>query len=240
MDGQSVAERVKHLHERVRAACDRAGRDVNDVHILAVSKFHSLHRVREAYHEGLRDFAENYAQEALTKIEQLENLPVHWHFIGRIQSNKVKFLAGRFAAIHSVDRLSVARELDRVSASAGRVQDIFLQANIAGESQKGGADASDLRKLTREILGLSHLRMLGLMVMPPFADNSEDMRPHFARARVLLGELREELQGEWAGRHPLDQLSMGTTQDFEVAIEEGATWIRIGTDIFGPREEILK
>lgn len=239
MAGASVAERVQKLNTRISAAVARAGRSSGAVRLLAVSKFQELNKIREAYECGQRDFAENYVQEAVGKQEQLENLPVRWHFIGRIQSNKVKFLAGKFWAIHSVDRVSIAEALNRLCAERNVVQNVFLQFNIAGEESKAGAGERELADLFESACRCSNLRVLGLMVMPPLEASPEEARGFFARARKELERLRGTLAEEIRRRHPCDELSMGTSHDFETAIEEGATWIRIGTDVFGPREEKL-
>lgn len=232
MAGTSVGERLEQVKSRVRSACAAHGRDPASVHVLAVSKLHDIHAIRAAYDHGQRDFAENYAQEALGKLDQLASLPVAWHFIGRIQTNKLKLLANRFAVIHSVDRLEVAEKLNALTRER---QDIFLQFNVAAESSKGGADEAGLRALAAAVVSqCPRLRLRGVMVMPPL---DQPARPFFARARELTAEIRATFDASSAVAHPFDELSMGTSADFEDAIAEGATWIRIGTDIFGPREE---
>ncbi len=222
MAGMSVVNRLQIIRNRAAKACARAGRAEDAVHILAVSKGQPIEKIREAFDCGQKFFAENYVQEALGKLDQLENLPVEWHFIGRIQSNKVKQLAGHFAKIHSVDRLSIAASLD--SLSSNRPQEIFLQYNVADEASKGGGNERDVEEMAEKIQSLPHVRVRGLMVMPPLLEKPEDSRPFFKKARALRDKLR------------LNELSMGTSADFEVAIEEGATWIRIGTEIFGERK----
>ena len=228
-----VAARLKNLRERIFEACLVCGRDPGSVQLLAVSKLHPLSLVHAAYREGQRDFAENYVQEALDKIlESTANLPgARWHFIGRIQSNKVKPLANRFAAIHSIERASIAEALNALTPEGLR-QDIFLQFNVAAEATKGGVvEELDLEKLFHCIVErCPRLRVLGLMVMPPLDQPS---RPYFARARTFLARLRGT---QVQGFHPLDQLSMGTSGDYAEAIAEGATWIRIGSEIFGERK----
>jgi pyridoxal phosphate enzyme (YggS family) len=216
----------------MREACTACGRDPDSVRILAVSKLHPLSLVREAVACGQSDFAENYVQEAVDKIDESAGLPLHWHFIGRIQSNKVKFLGGgRFAAIHSIDRASIAEALNTLTP-VGTRQDIFLQFNVAAEVTKGGVvEELDLENLFHFVVEhCPRLRVLGLMVMPPL---DQSPRPYFARARAFLGRLRGV---QVQGLHPLDQLSMGTSSDYAEAIAEGATWIRIGTEIFGERK----
>lgn len=220
MAGTSVGERLQKINSRIASACGRAGRKPESVRVLAVSKLQSIAKIREAYECGQKFFAENYFQEAKAKQEQLVNLPLEWHFIGRIQSNKAKLIAGRFALIHSVDRVAIVEAL----AKTGVAQDILLQYNVAGEASKGGAAEEELESMLAAARG-TKLRVRGLMVMPPLTQNADANRPLFksayAKARAL----------------GLDELSMGTSQDFEVAVEEGATWIRIGTDVFGPREK---
>ena len=221
MVGMSVAIRLQKIRSRAAKACAVAGRAEESVNILAVSKGQPIAKIREAFNCGQKFFAENYVQEVLIKLEQLETLPVDWHFIGRIQSNKVKLLAGRFSQIHSIDRLNIAATLDSLSLT--KPQEIFLQYNVADESSKGGATERDLEELAVKIEAMPHLRLRGLMVMPPLLENPEQVRPFFKKARAMRDKLR------------LNELSMGTSADFEVAIEEGATWIRIGTEIFGER-----
>lgn len=218
----SVADRLKKLKARIDDASKAAGRQRDSVKLLAVSKLQDSGKIREAYSCGQTDFAENYVQEAIAKQAELGDLPLRWHFIGRIQSNKVKSLAGRFAVIHSVDRLSVLEALDRASTG---VQEIYLQFNVAGESSKGGAaDERALEDLLTAAKKCANLRVLGLMVMPPLEASVEESRGYFRRAREL------------ATRLGLKELSMGTSHDFVQAIAEGATIIRVGTDVFGPRE----
>lgn len=220
-DGTSVAIRLEKINERVAAACARSGRRREDVRVLAVSKLQPVSKIREAFVAGQIYFAENYVQEAVDKLGQLADLPIEWHFIGRLQTNKIKMVAGHFAAIHSVDRLEVAQGLNARTSS--RVQDIFLQYNVALEASKGGASEKEVMDLVERASQWPNLQVRGLMVMPPLFKNVEEARPFFKKARVLAEKLR------------LNELSMGTSADFAVAIEEGATWVRIGSEIFGER-----
>lgn len=235
MAGPSIGVRLKKLEHRVAAACERSGRALSSVQVLAVSKKQTQHSVRAAVDCGQSDFAENYVQEAIEKVAAAADLKVRWHFIGRIQANKAKLLVGKFAAIHSVDRGEILQRLNQTCVVQKLTQNIFLQFNVAAEPSKGGVTELELTNLCAEALACSHLRVLGLMVMPPLRVNSAASRGDFAHARKVLKRLRESHSSSLT-LHPLDQLSMGTSQDFEVAIEEGATWIRVGTDIFGPRE----
>lgn len=235
MAGVSVGNRLESVRARVASACAQAGRSPDSVRILAVSKGQSIDKIRSAYEHGQRDFGENFAQESAAKMDQLHSLPARWHFIGRIQSNKVKVIAGHYAAVHSVDRMEIARRLNMLSPRFR--QDILLEFNSGAEDSKGGLDESGLRELLRFILAeCPHLRVMGLMTMPP-AGGGAVARSCFQRTRAMLDRLRRELTPEQLGAHPLNELSMGTTADFEEAIAEGATWIRVGSEIFGPREE---
>ena len=243
MTGLSVEKRLFNLRQRIQIACARSGRPQESVQLLAVSKLQDSQRIREALACGQRDFAENYVQEAAEKQAQLENSVLRWHFIGRIQSNKVKQLTGKFEAIHSVDRARILQLLNSQGAALGVVQKIFLQYNVANESSKAGAGDAELGELMESLRSSTHLSALGLMVMPPLSENPEDSRTHFVRARATLARLEAGLRmrsenpflSEERARHPFNQLSMGTSHDFEVAIEEGATWVRIGSELFGPR-----
>ena len=233
MAGQSIEKNLENVRTRMRETCAGRGRKAASVKLLAVSKLHGPQAVRAAHAAQQMDFAENYLQEAEEKKDDLSDLPLRWHFIGRLQSNKLKAMAGNFVAIHSVDSVAHAEKLNQFCKEKNLVQDVFLQFNVANEQSKGGADSAAIEQLLTAAMKCANLRVMGLMVMPPLTENPEDARPHFARARKLLESWREKS----AGRHPLNELSMGTSHDFKVAIEEGATWIRIGTEIFGPREE---
>jgi pyridoxal phosphate enzyme (YggS family) len=236
MTGLSVGERLQNLRARVITACLQGGRSPDGVHLLAVSKLQESARIRTVAQLGQVDFAENYLQEAEVKMAELAELPLRWHFIGRVQSNKVKNLAGRFFAVHSVDRVVIAQKLNQHCAALNVVQNIFLQFNVAQEASKGGTDRDDLNALLHYVKPCLHLRALGLMIMPPPHEDEERARRHFRLARATLGELRATLTAEELLRHPLNELSMGTSQDFAWAVAEGATWIRIGTQIFGARK----
>ena len=240
MAGMSLGDRLKIIQDRVESACLRSGRDPLVTRILAVSKFQSVESIQAAYDCGQRDFGENYVQEALGKQKQLSHLiDVRWHYIGRIQSNKAKQMAAGFSLIHSVDRPVVAEALSRHAGPD--VCKILLQFNVSDESSKAGLSEDDLQGTMDYIEGnqLDHLSVCGLMVMPPPSEDAQSLRPYFIRARRKLEDMRQRVGTAGLTRHPLNQLSMGTSQDFEVAIEEGATWVRIGTEIFGPRKKAL-
>jgi pyridoxal phosphate enzyme (YggS family) len=216
------------ISERIERACARAGRDPDSVRLVAVSKTFPADRVRKLLDAGHRLFGENLVQEALAKIPEVRAGAV-WHLVGTLQRNKARHAVGVFELIHSVDDLRLAAELDRRAAAAGLRQAILVQLNLAGEGTKSGVGESDLAPLLDGIAGMGHLDLRGLMTIPPPVEVAEQSRLHFARLR----ELRDRAAGR-LGR-PLPELSMGMTDDFEVAAEEGATLIRVGRAIFGER-----
>jgi hypothetical protein len=227
---QEVAARISGLRERIAAAAARSGRDPGEVVLLGASKRQPPERLRAAWAGGLRVFGENRVQEA---EEHREVLPaeVDWHLIGPLQSNKAKRAVELFSTVHSVDRLKVARVLDREAGERGLCLDCFLEVNLADEDSKAGFGARGLAERVAPVAELAHLRVLGLMAIPPFPNDPEESRPWFRRLRELSEALaqRPEWHG-WPGR-----LSMGMSADFEVAVEEGATHVRVGTALFGAR-----
>ena len=226
---RELAERTAEVKEALAEAAREAGRAPEDVTLVAVSKLHPASDIRDLAETGQTEFGENYVQEALSKQEELAGLPIHWHFIGGLQSNKAKYMAGRFALVHSVDSAKLAQALHKKAVSLNVVQDILIQVNIAGEVQKSGITVENLPKLAESVLGMEGVRLVGLMTMPPFFDDPERARPVFARLRKLKGELEQRLGMK------LPHMSMGMTGDFVPAVQEGATLVRIGTRIFGER-----
>jgi pyridoxal phosphate enzyme (YggS family) len=220
----TIAERWQAVRARVDAACQRAGRTPSEVTIVAVSKTHPAASVREAAAAGATDFGENYAQELVAKRAECGD--VRWHFIGRLQRNKAKFVAGQVALIHAVDDIDLAVAIGKRTQV---VQPVLLALNAADEATKGGVTAADAAALARGIIAVPNVRLDGLMTMPPPADDPEASRPYFERLRELRDRLADELA------IPLPILSMGMSGDFEVAIACGATHVRIGTAIFGAR-----
>ena len=222
-----IAQNLEAVRRRIIAAAQKAGRDPQQVRLVAVSKTVPAERLKEAVAAGQSLFGENYLQEAREKIAAL-TAGVSWHFIGHLQSNKAKAAVALFELIHGVDRLKLAQALDAAAAPLGQVQEILLQVDLAGEASKSGADPEAVPELLREISRLPHLKVMGLMTMPPFLA-AEAVRPYFKALR----ELRDRLQ-DLSGQ-PLPELSMGMSGDYEVAVEEGATLVRVGTAIFGSR-----
>ena len=227
----TIAERWRAVTARVAAACERAGRSAAEVTLVAVSKTHPADAIREACAAGATDFGENYAQELATKAAELAAgapLPaLRWHFIGRLQRNKARLVAGKVALIHAVDSADLAAEIAR--RAGGAVQPILLAVNLGGEASKGGVAPDAAPAIARAVAAIAGTSLDGLMTMPPPADDPEAGRPHFLALRALRDRLADEL-----GR-PLPVLSMGMSHDFEVAIACGATHVRIGTAIFGTR-----
>jgi pyridoxal phosphate enzyme (YggS family) len=237
-DTAGVRDRLAAVRERLAAAAARAGRDPADIALVGVSKRKPAALVVEAVGAGLTHVGESYAQEALVKLPEAREalaaagLPQpRWHFIGRLQRNKARQVAPLFDLVESVDRASLAEELDRRAAQAGRTLPILLQVDTSREPQKGGTAPESLVELLAASSAWQHLRVEGLMTIPAAASDPESARPAFARLRAL----RDELRGQ-PGAQSLRELSMGMSGDYEVAIEEGATIIRVGTAIFGPRE----
>jgi pyridoxal phosphate enzyme (YggS family) len=226
----SIAERLAEVREEIRAAALAAGRDPGEVRLVAVSKTRPAADVIEAFRAGQIIFGENYVQELRTKASEVKE-PVAWHFIGSLQSNKVRQIAGLVSMIHSVDRLSLAEEISRQWGRLSLTCDLLVQVNISGEVTKSGTTAEDALQLVRDIARLPNLRIRGLMTMPPFFDDPEASRPYFAGLR----QLAELIHGEAIPGVEMGELSMGMSGDFAAAIQEGATLVRVGTAIFGER-----
>ena len=236
----SVAENLNEVRRRIRAACDRSGRNPEDVILIAVSKLKPFSDILEACASGAAHFGENYVQELRQKIEENDHIneahPIQWHMIGHLQKNKVKYLIGHTALIHSVDSISLAEQIEKEAAKRDQSVRILLEVNIAREESKWGFDPVNVLKAAQEISFLPHVRTLGLMTSAPFTDNPETNRGYFHNLNLLAQELAymKLLPAEDSVFH-VPALSMGMTGDFEVAVEEGATMVRVGTAIFGKR-----
>lgn len=226
----TIAINLARINGRIQAAAEGAGRDPATVRLVAVSKTRPAEDIISAFHAGQVLFGENYIQELVPKLAEVQE-PVQWHVIGHLQSNKVKYIAGQVAMIHSVDRLSLAEEIDRQWGKLGKVCDVLIQVNIAGEASKSGTTEEGAIQLVRECALLPNIRVKGLMTMPPFFDDPEAARPYFAELRQL-GQAIAALKITGV---EMAELSMGMSGDFEAAIQEGATLVRVGTAIFGER-----
>ena len=225
-----IAANIARIRERIDAAAHRVGRNPAAVRLIAVSKVKPAEQIDAAFACGQQLFGESYVQEFRDKSPEVQ-APVEWHFLGGLQSNKVKYLRGKVAMIHSVDRLSLAEEISHQWQKIDESIDILLQVNIGEEQQKSGCAPAELEKLARQVAELPNLRVCGLMCLPPNCDDPEDVRPYFRRLR----EMAEQINRLQLPDVNLTELSMGMSDDFEVAVEEGATLMRIGTAIFGER-----
>ena len=221
----TIAENISTLAERIHSAAQAVERDPASVGLLAVSKTKPASDLREAYDAGLRDFGENYLQEALGKQAELTDLPLIWHFIGPIQSNKTRAIAEHFAWVHSVDRLKIAQRLSEQRPPELPPLNICIQVNVSGEASKSGCAPGDLPALAQAIAALPNLKLRGLMAIPEPTDDRDEQNASFAAVSALQAQLGL----------PLDTLSMGMSHDLEAAIAQGATWVRIGTALFGAR-----
>ena len=225
-----IVSNIRMIRERIIAAATRSARDPGSIQLMAVSKTIPPERIREAVEAGITLLGENYVQEAREKIPVIGH-NVSWHMIGHLQTNKVKYVINLFDWIHSVDRLELARELDKRAGQNNRKLNALIEVNVSGEESKNGVEASHALELVRQVSVLPNLNVRGLMTMPPYSDNPETSRPYFKALRSL----RDEISIAAISGIRMDELSMGMTDDFEVAIEEGATIIRVGRAIFGER-----
>lgn len=226
----SFAERLAEVNRRIEAACERSGRARQEVRVLAVSKTHGPERISEAAACGLLDFGESRVQEAKQKIP-LCSSTLTWHLVGHLQTNKVKEAVHLFQLIHSVDSLKLLLALETAAEAAGRVLPVFLEVNVSGESSKFGLAPEAVKGVLKAADGLRRVEIRGLLTIPPLAEDPAVARPFFCKLRELRERWRQETGYE------LNDLSMGMSHDFEVAVEEGATWVRLGSILFGRRNE---
>lgn len=226
---KSIAQNLQCVFEQIHGAEQKYGRTSGSVTLLAVTKTHPVEKIRMAVECGQRHFGENYLQEALRKIREINDPGLVWHYIGPIQSNKTRGIAENFSWVHSVDRIKIARRLNDMRPESLPPLNICIQINISGEASKSGIFPDKIAALAAQINGLSRLRLRGLMAMPEATEDVTVQRHAFRAMKEYLEQLR-------VSGYPVDTLSMGTTQDLEAAIAEGATIVRIGTAIFGPRE----
>lgn len=224
-----IEENVLRVMERIEKAAKTVGRNPEEINLVAVSKTVESARIKEAIEAGVSILGENYVQEAQKKIDEIGRT-VSWHFVGHLQSNKAKYAIRLFDMIHSLDSISLAEELNRRVEKEGRTMNAMIEVNLSGEATKFGAEEARVFDIAQRVLNLSHLSLVGLMTMPPYFDSPEMSRPYF----IQLRELKEKMIKEGI---PLRELSMGMSNDFEIAIEEGATFVRVGTAIFGERKK---
>ena len=229
---EEIRERLARVQERIARAAERAGRSEKDITLIAVSKTFDPATVQQAVLAGARDLGENRVQEALTKVSMVEG-DVRWHLIGHLQSNKARQAVETFDVIHTIDSVQLTDRLDRLAGETGRRPTVMVQVDLAHEPTKSGADEGDLPAIIKALDSAHNLYCRGLMVIPPFFDSPEQTRPYFRRLRGIL----EDLNRQRGAGQKLTELSMGMSHDFEAAIEEGATMVRVGTAIFGSREK---
>ncbi len=226
-----IKENLDAVEKNIEAACNRAGRDRSEVTLIAVSKTKPIEDLMEAYNAGIRVFGENKVQELTYKIEHMPD-DIHWHMIGHLQRNKVKYIVGKVDLIHSVDKIELAEEIDKRAKALGIVQDILIEVNIADEESKGGVAADKAKELYVNIQKLSYVNVRGVMCIAPNVDDPESNRQYFVKLRKILVDIMSIM----LDNSRVDVMSMGMTGDYEVAIEEGSTMIRVGTGIFGARQ----
>ncbi|MCK4508034.1 MAG: YggS family pyridoxal phosphate-dependent enzyme [Desulfuromonadales bacterium] len=226
----NISANITQIQERIAAVCQSCGRNPDEVRLVAVSKKKPAADIEAAVAAGQTLLGESYVQECVAKIDEVKTA-AEWHFIGALQSNKVKYLRGKVAMIHSVDRLSLAKEIDRQWGKDDACIDILIQVNLGEEESKSGTTASDLIALVNQVAQLQHVHIKGLMALPPWQEDAEAVRPYFRQLR----ELAEQIDRFKLPNVTMQELSMGMSHDYEVAIEEGSTMVRVGTAIFGAR-----
>ena len=226
-----IQSNIKKINDDICAAAQKSGRDASKVTLIAVSKRKPPEMVQEAIDAGHRNFGENYIQEAMEKIDILGRKSAIWHFIGHLQSNKAKFAVKYFDLIHTVDTVKLAKEINRQAQKIGKIQEILLQVNIAQETTKSGAEENEILDVAKQVCEFDNLHVSGLMCMPPFFDDPEDARIYFKK----LKQISKDFETLNLPHTTMTHLSMGMSNDFTVAVEEGATLVRVGTAIFGAR-----
>ena len=225
-----LTENVIEVEKNIQAACDRAGRSREEVRLIAVSKTKPVSDIEEVLTTGILDYGENKVQELSDKYDVLPK-NIRWHMIGHLQRNKVKYLIGKTVLIHSVDSLRLAEQIEHEAAKADTIMNVLIEVNVAGEESKFGTTCNEAIELVRAVAALKHVKIKGLMTIAPFTDNPEDNRIYFKK----LKQLSVDIKSKNIDNVDMDELSMGMTGDYEVAIEEGATMVRVGTGIFGER-----
>ncbi|MBF0102254.1 MAG: YggS family pyridoxal phosphate-dependent enzyme [Desulfobacterales bacterium] len=231
MQYQQIEQNSTAIKKRIETAAMNCGRNPDHIKLIAVTKTVTPDRIENAIQAGLNNFGENYIQEAIHKIQMVIHQDIFWHYIGHLQTNKAKIAVSHFHLIHSVDSVKLARALNQYASQLNKIQSILLQVNISDEQSKSGFSMNQVESAIHDILQFPHVKIQGLMTMPPYFDDPEHARPFLKNLRQLRDHLLHELP-----QVCLDELSMGMSSDFEVAIEEGATMLRIGTAIFGERE----
>jgi len=227
----TIKENVQRIFEKINKTAKKVGRNPDEIILLAASKTQPVEKILQAYEAGIRYFGENRVQEGMKKIQEIGGLPeIHWHLIGGLQTNKAKYAVRYFELIHSLDRESLADELDKRAGRMGKVQEVLIEVNVGHEETKHGVEPGHLSRLFGYTLKKENLKIRGLMCIPPYFEDKEKSRPYFAMLRDMRDKLEEEFGVE------LPHLSMGMSHDFDVAVEEGATIVRVGSAVFGERK----
>ena len=226
-----IDDNISNIRNRIKAAAARVGRDPAEITLIAVSKTVPVERIAPALNAGIIDLGENRVQEAETKVGSLAAPGLRWHLIGPLQSNKARRAVELFEVIHSLDSIKIAERLNRIAGELSKKMPVLIQVDLGKETTKSGIDESELESMVKAFAGFDHLQLEGLMTLPPYFENIEDVRPYFRRLR----QLKEELNASGFATQQMKELSMGMSHDFEVAVEEGATMVRVGTAIFGTR-----
>jgi len=231
---EEMRDRLAQVRERIERAAGRSGRKGEEISLIAVSKTIDPRTIQEAVDAGIRDLGENRVQEGAEKIAEVKAEGLRWHLIGHLQSNKARLAVRSFQEIQTLDSAALAARLDRVASEESRHLPVLIQVRLADEVTKTGADETELPEIMDALESAGHLGLRGLMTIPPFFDSAEDTRPYFRRLRKML----DKLNANRAAERKLTELSMGMSHDFEVAVEEGATMVRVGTAIFGERNKV--
>ncbi len=232
----SIKEHLDRIHHEITRTAGSCGRDPGDIQLIAVSKRQSMEKIVDAINSGADHLGENYIQEAMEKIDHIGRQKACWHFIGHLQSNKARFAVQYFDYIHTVDTLKLAREINKQAKKINKVQKILLQVNISDESTKSGTQKESAIELADQVRDFEHLSIRGLMCMPPYFPDPEKARIFFRQLAQLRDQIRDSIGSQGGDKDFMNHLSMGMSNDFRVAIEEGSTMVRVGTSIFGERE----
>ncbi|MCK5100275.1 MAG: YggS family pyridoxal phosphate-dependent enzyme [Desulfobacteraceae bacterium] len=227
-----IKENLETINNEISNSAEKRKRKPEDITIIAVSKKHSIETIHKGIEAGIKTFGENYINEAVSKIDQINNDSLSWHFIGHLQSNKAKFAVKYFDLIHTVDTIKLATEINKQANKINKIQDILIQINISEEESKSGIKSDEACLLAEKISSLEHIRLKGIMGMPPFSPDPENARKYFKE----LKKIKEQIDKQNIPSVTIEHLSMGMSQDFNVAIEEGSTMVRIGTKLFGQRK----
>lgn len=225
-----IKENIEKIRERIKISAEKSGRNAESIMLVAVSKTFPVEYIEEAYRSGIREFGENYIQEATEKIDSLD-ISAHWHFMGHLQANKVRNAVKHFPVIQSIDSGKLLKRINRIAGEEGKTIEVLIEVNLVGEESKFGVDPAEVYPILESAQSYQNVKICGLMLLPPFYDNPEKNRTNFRKLKEMADEINKKDYSNWENKY----LSMGMTDDFEIAIEEGSNMVRIGRAIFGPR-----